>query len=107
MTRELWRHDPMTGVTIWWEDTADGFLLHYEQDTEPTLDLNHAKEMEGRSYYAADPDMWKVASIPLGVLTDWKLTHGLDINDPEQAQRLVRLLNDADYRRLKTADITI
>lgn len=107
MTRSLWRRDPDTGVTIWWEDTEDGFLLHYEQDAEPTLDLNHVKAMEGRSFYAADPDMWRVASVPQNVLTDWQLRYGIDINNPDHADRVARMLNDVDYRRLKTADIVI
>ena len=107
MTRTLFDHNPVTGVTIWWEDTDDGFLLHYEQDAEPVLDLNHAKQMEGRSFYAADPDLWKVASIPVNVLNDWAIRYGIDINNPDHADRVARMLNDVDYRKLKTADIVI
>jgi hypothetical protein len=109
MSKRFFDHDPLTGITQWFVDgEKDSFHLIREQDVEPILELNKAKQGMGRGYYAADPDMWKVASIPLMVQFKWATEHGItDITDPEHWPRVQRLLNDPEWRYLKTADIII
>lgn len=107
MAKRLFEHDPQRGLTMWWEDTSDGFLLHYEQDAEPIVDSNKIKANAGRDYYARDKDMWRVASIPIGIQYKWLIEDGLDVHDPDQWDRVARKLNDPDWRYLKTAEIII
>lgn len=107
MSRRLFKSDPARRMNIWWEPTDEGFLLRYEQDVEPILDLNKAKQSAGREYYARDKDMWRVASIPVVVQMEWMTKFGVDVHNEEHWPRVKKLLNSNEYMYLKTADIVI
>jgi hypothetical protein len=107
MAKRLFDHDQQRGLKIVWEDTSDGFVLHYEQDAQPIVDSNKAKANAGRDYYARDKDMWRVASIPIAIQYKWLIEDGLDVHDPDQWGRVARKLNDPDWRYLKTAEIIL
>lgn len=110
MSKRLFDHDPLTGTTEWFESTDDGFRIYSEMDAAPILDMNAAKRSEGRSYYAADPDMWKVASVPNLLLIHWATEMGVPVDkvfSNEFAEIVTRKLNDIEFRKLKTADVRI
>ena len=110
MSKRLFDYDPLTGTTEWFESTDDGFRIHSEMDAQPILDLNAHKRNEGRSYYAADPDMWKVASVPNLLLIHWATELGIPpdkVFSEEFAEVVTRKLNDIEFRKLKTADVRI
>ncbi len=108
MTKRLFNHDPDTRTTTVFEDLgSDGFALHTSQDVEPILDSNKAKQNAGREYYAQDPDMWRVASIPATVQLKWLVEDGIDIYNPDHAERIKKKLNDPDWQHLKTANVII
>ncbi len=110
MSKRFFDHDPLTGQTSWFESTDDGFQIYTEMDAEPILDLNAAKRSMGRDYYAADKDMWKVASIPNIMLIKWATEMGVPVDQvfsDEFAAIVTRKLNDSEFRKLKTADINI
>lgn len=108
MAKRLFDHEPDTGVTTYYEDMPDGgFALHYHQDAEPILELNKTKQKMGREYYARDKDMWRVASIPVGVQMKWLIEKGVDVYNKDHWPAVQRLLNDPEYRYLKTAEIII
>lgn len=92
---------------MWWEDTGNGFLLHYEQDVAPILDSNKAKQSAGRDYYASAKDYWKVASIPINVQYKWMIEDGIDVTNEDHWPRVARKLNDPDWRYLKTAEVIL
>lgn len=96
-----------TGLTTSIEETDGGMLIRHEQDAEPILDLNHAKRGMGREYYAADPEMHRVASVPLGVAYQWLAKYGVEAWNPEHIDSVKRLLNDPEWRYLKTAEVII
>lgn len=96
-----------SGLTTTLEETDNGFLVHHEQDAEPILDLNHAKRSMGRAYYAEDPDMHRVASVPLGVAYQWLAKYGVEAWNPDHMPRIKKLLNDPEWRYLKTAEVII
>lgn len=108
MGRSLFHRDTATGVTTWWEDTDTGFALHHEQDVGDILDLNKAKRNAGRSYYAADSEMWRVAAIPVVVQYEWLRRYGItDVTSDEHWPKVRRLLNDPEWCHLKTAEVII
>ena len=110
MSKRLFDHDPLTGQTEWFEATDDGFRIHTTMDAAPILDLNAHKRGEGRSYYAADPNMWKVASIPNIMLIHWATELGIPVDkvySDEFAAIITKKLNNSEFRKLKTADVTI
>ena len=106
--KRLLDYDPLTGIREVFESTDSGFLIHTTQDVEPIIEANKAKQSMGRSYYAADPDMWRVASIPITIQHKWAVEHGiLDVSAPEYWPNVRKLLNSSDYRYLKTAEVII
>ncbi len=108
MTKRLFDYDPNTGIRIDFEPTEDGgFKLGYTQDCEDILQLNHDKRGMGREYYANDKEMWRVASIPIMVQFKWLTEHGVDALDPDHWPAVKKLLNDPEYKYLKTAEVII
>lgn len=107
MGKRLFSRDPARGLDIWWEDTPEGFVLHYQQDAEPVIESNKVKQSAGRAYYAADSEMWRVASIPIGIQYKWMIEDGIDVLNPDHWQRVQRKLNDPDWRYLKTAEVIV
>lgn len=101
--------DPDTGLIVTYEDTEDGFSLHYSQDAEPIIDRN--KSLVGGN----GRDHWKgefrlEASIPNILLIKWATEDGIPaemIFSDEYAKRIARRLNDPDYRHLKCASVRI
>lgn len=107
MSKRLFDFDPETGIRIDYEDTADGFNLHYTQDVEAILEENKKKQSAGRDYYAHDDEMWRVASIPILVQYKWLTEHGVDVMNQDHWPKVRQLLNSSDYRYLKTAEVII
>jgi hypothetical protein len=112
MSKEFFSHDPLTGITEYYEETDDGkgFRIYSEQDATSIIEANRKKRAEGRSYYARDPDMWKVASVPMVLMLKWGTEQGVPgerLFGDEMADITARKLNDPDYRHLKTADVRI
>lgn len=107
--KRLLEYDASRGLRIDYVGHGDGtFSLQYTQDVGPLLDLNKARRSEGRSYYAADGDMWRVASIPIVVQYEWARRYGImDVCAPEYKSKVVQLLNSSEWRYLKTGDIMI
>ena len=110
MSLRPFSYDPLTGTRVLYEDTPDGFRLHSTQDAEPILDHNDRLRSLGRSYYAADPNFWHIASIPNNVLLHWAIQDGVPpdmVFSDEYADRVAKRLNCSDFRKLKTADVTV
>jgi len=107
MAKRLFDFDPETGIRIDFEDTDDGFQLHYSQDAEPIIEENKRKQAAGRDYYARDDDMWRVASIPILIQYKWLTEHGVDVMNQDHWPKVRQLLNSSDYRYLKTAEVII
>lgn len=110
MTKRLFHHDAETGITEYFEPTETGFNIHSVGPTDPIVEMNKFKQSMGRSYYAQDKDMWKVASIPLIVLLKWAEELGVPPNGvfgQEFTDIVVKKLASSEFRDLKTADIRI
>lgn len=102
--KRLLDYDPMTGIREEFEATPEGFQVHYTQDVEPILEANKRKANDaparmGEFVHAAD--------IPIVVQMEWMTKHGVDIYDPDHTAGIIRLLNDPDYRYLKTRHIIL
>lgn len=105
--KRLLEYDEFRGLRIDFEADGDKFHLHYTQDVEPLLDENKAKRNAGREYYARDSELWKVASVPVTVQYEWIKRYGRDPLEPENQDLLRQLLNDPEWRYLKTAEVYI
>jgi hypothetical protein len=102
-----WR--PLTqsiGVTTLAKVEADGTITIRSIGADaPTLDHNatlRALATTDRGY-SQTGDMKRVATIPAALIVKWRMEEGLDIHDPDHAERFMRKLNDPDYAYLRTA----
>lgn len=72
------------------------------QNLEPFIEHNKALANSGDTGWNKDKSIRRAASIPLSLLDQWK-SEGLDIHDRNNEKIVKRLLNDSDYRDLRTA----
>ncbi len=86
-----------------YDHNEDKVVLKNTQDVQPILEMNK-KEMAGDSPYGLqnNPSMRKVASIPLVIIEKWKRELGIDIMDKNDMPKIKKLLNDPEYRWLRT-----
>lgn len=109
---ELIDHNPHTGLKKYVGVNPDdpyGVLVRYEQSAEAIqaqIDqnkflANHVNT--GKMNDAAN----HVASIPVGIMYEWLVKHGVDAWNPHHADAVKKLLNDPEYRYLKVRNIIL
>ncbi len=98
--KRLLDYNPLTGesVVFNYDDATDVLTLVHEQDVSGILDQNKA--------LAADTDMLHYASVPNSVILKWQLEKGVDVFNTKHRKKVFKLLNDPEYRYLKTTSIT-
>lgn len=83
------------------QETGD-MLVRGHQDVTGILERNHALYTENRGY-TPDKSLQRVASIPMALCNHIFATEGWDPNRPDRyPERWKRLMNDIDYRKLRT-----
>lgn len=104
MTKRVLDVDPLSGVRVVYEEESDGSIaIHHEQDVTRYLERNKAlANDDDRTKAGLKGEMWHYASIPTIVQMKWLKEHGVDIYKPEHRKKMFKLLNDPDYRYLKT-----
>ena len=112
---ELIDHNPHTGLKKYLGDNPDdegGVLVRYEQSAaaiQKHIDQN--KLLANHVNTGRMGDMEHVASIPIGIMYEWKVKHGVDAwmyaRCSETRKKVNSLLNSSDYRYLKTRNIII
>jgi len=91
-----------------YDHETDNIVVNRVQDVEPLLELNK-KELNGDSMYGSQTNsgMRKVASIPLVVIEKWKRELGVDVFNKDHMPKVKQLLNDPEYRWLRTHESNI
>ena len=89
--------------------TDDTVVHHAVQDIEPLLELN--KKEYNKDYIHGGIEtkdgMRKVASIPLIIIEKWKSELGIDALNNDHWPRIKKLLNDPEYKYLRTHESII
>jgi hypothetical protein len=102
MTARLLGFDPPSGLAQWWlEDGEGNWAQKASQRVEALLDLNREAQNHCDPYNAAR-DVRMVARIPLIVIAKWRNELGVDYWNPDHQDKVDALLNDADWRWLRT-----
>lgn len=104
-----WRpfdYDPMTGMTTEFSTPDDGetWGFRYTQDTAPVLDANKEQQATG---FDRRSNMWHAARVPASIIMEWREKHGVDLYNPAHKEGVRRLLNDPDYRYLRTNNFRV
>ena len=107
MSERLLGWDPDSGLAQWWlEDGEGNWAKQSFQPTARLLDLN--KEAQNHcDPYNARRDVRMVARIPLIIVAKWRNELGVDYWNPDHQARVDALLNDAEWRWLRTDGGTI
>ena len=102
MTERLLGFDRASGLAQWWLQDGEGnWAQRSSQLVDALLDLNREAQVHCNPYNGAR-DVRMVARIPLIVIAKWRNELGVDYWNPEDQAKVDALLNDADWRWLRT-----
>lgn len=112
--KRLIDYDPVTGTSVYhdYDPVTDLSQIETRFDaavTQAVIERNkRLANKRGKDEAGIKKSWWHVASIPVAVQSHWLHEHGLNLydchqeKDSEATRRLRKLLNDPDWRYLKT-----
>jgi len=104
MDKRLLGYDPITKVKTYhyYDEMTDQTHIESVQDVTAFIDLN--KKLHNSSYQKDGiGDSWMhAATIPALIQEKWLRELGVDILNKDHMPRVLRLLNDPDWKYLKT-----
>jgi hypothetical protein len=102
LSRVLSRRGP---VETWYHEQPDGaFVIETRQDVAPIIERNKALSAADDGF-SPSRDVARVASIPIVVQYEWLKRYGINVFDRNDEKRVRRLLNDPEWRYLRTSEI--
>ena len=107
MARMLLGHDPITGISTWfdYEESTDRMILSDEQDVTPILEQARAMRNDGDySRRGIKEDMWHYARIPLSILQEIKDKYGVDMRGANPDWPSFFAIINRDYPAFKATD---
>lgn len=106
--RRLLGYDHITGITTWhdYDSSTRETKIHYtfeDAQTDAVLDNNHrmANHNDG---WSKSRELRRVADIPMSVMLSWYVEKGIDVLNKRHWPEVRKLLNDPDWRKLRTAN---
>jgi len=87
----------------WDHDDGGKFVVNTEQDVEPYLERNKALQNSGWDGYDKARDFRHIGTVPDVIAMRWLTEHGVNLYDPAHQDGVKRLLNDPDYRFLRSS----
>lgn len=104
-TERLLSFDPLTGLSEFhsYDEATDTTTIRTVGDCEPYLERN--KLMANDADFTKDGikgEFWLYASIPPAVQVKLLIEKGIDVYNKNHGARLSKVLEDPDYRFLKT-----
>jgi hypothetical protein len=108
MSKRVLDYDPFTGITTYFDyiPKEDRTIIFREQDVQPILEANKVLQNDTDITKQGIKDSWwRYAQIPNVIAEKWINEHGVNIFDKNTWGRngaVWRLLNDPQYRYLKT-----
>jgi hypothetical protein len=87
-----------------WDDAAETMGIKRVFDCNHIIKKNKEQQTGSLDSRFGNEMMHHVAELPLALVLKFKQEYNLDVmsNDPNENKRLMRLLDDPDYRYLKT-----
>lgn len=96
------------GVERWLHHDGETVAIETRQSLDAMFDITRRLRNEFQGYKdKGDNHFHRYAVIPPMVIDKWRNDHGIDVFDPEHADRVKKLLNDPDWRYLRTTEGTI
>lgn len=101
-------HNPLTGESVIfdYDEATDVLKLTHQQNVEHILERNKALASDAdRTKRQIKNDMVHYATVPNTVILKWQLEKGVDVFNTNHRREVFKLLNDPDYKYLKTTGI--
>lgn len=93
------------GISTWHElnaVTKQTEITYTYDDVDHILDDNQRRQNNGTDGYNADRTWKHVAAIPMSLIQKWLIEDGFDFFAKDHTSQLKKLLNDPDWRKLRT-----
>jgi hypothetical protein len=104
MTKRVLDHNPLTGVTTYFEYTSDDrMVITSEQEISSIVD--DAAAMRNNDEYSKagiKNDQWHYARLPLSVIVQMKEKFGVDMMSPKIDWKSALKIINREYPHLKT-----
>jgi hypothetical protein len=109
MSRRRIDVDPLTGVATYhhYDPLTDETVLESVQDVAPIVERNKALQNADDKGWSPSRELRRAATIPDIVILKWRNELGVDVLNPDHWPAVKRLLNDPEWRHLRTAPGTI
>ena len=105
MSKRILEYDPVTAITTTFEydPISDETIIGRHQDVGVILDMNKAvANDEDISKRGIKAGWWHYATIPNIIIEKFRTEHGVDFFNKDHQKAIFRLLNQPEYRYLKT-----
>ena len=104
MDKRLLSIDPLTGVQTWhyYDPVTDVTTFESCQDIEPIINMNKSLHNTDYQKKGIKEDWMHAAQIPVIVQERWLRKFGVNIYEKEHWPWVKRLLNDPEFKYLKT-----
>jgi len=101
-------YNPLTkeAVIFNYDESSDVLTLTHEQQVNGILDQNKALANDtDRTKRQIKDDMVHYATVPNSLILKWQIEKGVDVFNTHHRKKVFELLNDPEYRFLKTTNI--
>lgn len=113
MSKRLIEYDPLARTQVWhhYDDLTRETIIEEIQDVDHIIEVNKktqthdvggAKGLTEYSRKGIQRGWWHVASIPNGVIHKWLVEKGVDVMNKDHWPKVKQLLNDPEWRYLRT-----
>jgi len=109
MVRRLLDTDPETGLAEYhhYDVATDRTIIETVQDVAPILESNKTLQKHDDQGWSPSRDLRRAATIPDIIVLKWRNEYGIDVFDRNHWPAVKRLLNDPEWRYLRTAPGTL
>jgi hypothetical protein len=109
MTRRLLEADRLTGIAEYhhYDSGTDRTVIETVQDLAPILERNKELQKADDRGWSPSRDLRRAATIPDIMVLKWRNEYGIDVFNRDHWPAVKRLLNDPEWRYLRTAPGTL
>jgi len=105
MAKRILDYDPLTAITTTfdYDHATDETIIGRHQDVGLILDMNKAVANDDEiTKIGIKSGWWQYATIPNIIIEKFRTEHGVDFFNKDHSKAVFRLLNQPEYRYLKT-----
>ena len=105
MSKRILDYDPFSGITTTFDyiESEDRTVIGREQDCSLILEANKVLQNEDEVWKRGVKQSWAhYCQVPNIIIEKWKKDHGVDFFNKDHEKAWLKLVNQPEYRYLKT-----